>query len=285
MSNSSRKPSNRSDRDDPNTVSSTVDVDLEFPWRSPPELDFDDVGGFDEIKEEIRRTVVRPLGPKYEEYRRFGVTVPNLLFTGPPGTGKSYTAKALAGELGYPFVILTTGRLQSKWINESSNQVQRLFREAATLADQHGHAVIFADEIDSVLPARTNTDKHHEDSKVVTEFLAFLERTASNDTLFIGATNCRDQLDPAAIRNGRIDRELRFGLPDTSTRGAILRQQLSGRPSDVTSAEMSTVAKETEGATAADLEKLVDEAARYAVENDDSAITSNRLHQVLRRIQ
>lgn len=263
----------------PDDILPGSDIELSFPWRPAPDRTLDDVGGMKNLKEELRRSVIRPLGPKRDEYDRFGIDVPNLLFGGPPGTGKTYSATALAGELGYPFVVLTAGRLQSRWINESTDHVQRLFREAARIGDEHGHAVIIADELDTLLPRRGGDEKHQEDNKVVTEFLAYLERTAENDTLFIGATNRPDELDDAVIRNGRIDRRFKFTAPNKPTRTAILEQQLADRPARIPTEELSQIAEETEGATAATLTTIVDEAARNAVEERAAVIDSTHLKQ------
>ncbi|WP_246988404.1 AAA family ATPase [Halorientalis marina] len=272
-------PSQPSDDDagDPVGLQSEVDIDLSFPWRTAPDRSLDDVGGLDQLKRELRRTAVRPLGPKRSEYRRFNVDVPNLLFAGPPGTGKSHSATALAGELGYPYVVVTCGRLQSRWLNESTDRVQQLFREAAHIGQRYGHAVILAEEIDTLLPARGGTEQHQEDNKVTSEFLAYLERTTENETLFVGTTNRRDELDPAAVRSGRIDREFQFAMPSEETRAAILKQQLANRPSKVPAEDVSRIATETEGVSAAALTTLVTEAARYAVEQGDSEIRSKHL--------
>lgn len=248
------------------------DLDLQFPWRSPPERTLDDVGGLAEIKEELRRVVVRPLGSKQAEYERFGINIPNLLFEGPPGTGKTYTAEALAGELGYPFIVATPARIQSKFVNESGDQIQRLFREAAHLGSEYGHAVIFMDEIDGLLPIRGSQDQHHEDSKVVAELLSYLERSSQNNTLVIGATNRRDQLDPAAVRPGRMDREFDFGYPDRETRYAVLKHHLQTPPTDLTHTDLQQIAVETEGWSSAAVKSLAEDAARLAVERSASSV-------------
>lgn len=261
-----------SERGDTSSDPLAGDVDLQFPWRRPPEMTLDDVGGLTTVKEELRKTVVRPLGPKKEEYERFGIQVPNLLFEGPPGTGKTYTAQALAGELGFPYIIVTSARLQSKWVNESGDQVKRLFREAAHLAGEYGQAVIFMDEIDAIIPERGGQEQHHEDTKVVAELLSYLERSSENETLVIGSTNRRDQLDSAAVRPGRFDREFHFGVPDRETRYAVLKQHLDDRPTSLSQEAIQRAAVETEGWSSAAVTSLVDDAARQAVARDATAI-------------
>lgn len=277
-SSSAADPSTGSTRD---AILPGADVELAFPWRPAPERTLADVGGMDALTHELRRLIVRPLGPARERYQRFGVDVPNLLFAGPPGTGKTYVATALAGELGYPFVFLTAGRLQSKWINESADNVQRLFREAARIGDEHSYAVIIADELDALLPARENGSKHHEDDKVVTEFLAYLERCPQRSTLFIGTTNRREALDTAALRYGRIDQQFQFDLPDKTTRRGILEQQLADRPTRLPEAALDRLADVTEGVPAAALTTIVDDAARYAAADNAEAIGRHHLDRAL----
>lgn len=259
------------------SVSVTADVDLQFPWRSPPDVTLGDVGGLSEIKDELRRLVVRPLGPKSQAYQRFDIGVPNLLFEGPPGTGKTYTARGLAGELGYPFIVATPARIQSKWVNESGDQIQRLFREAAHLGDEYGQAVIFMDEIDAIIPERGGSGQHQEDTKVVAELLSYLERSTEHQTLVVGATNRRDQLDPAAVRAGRFDREFTFRYPDRETRYAVLKQHLRDRPTSLSREALQEIAVKTEGWSSAAISTLTEDAARRAVERGAAAIENEDL--------
>lgn len=271
MSSQSELPSENTVENDDSSLSRS-DLDLQFPWNRPPNRGLDDIGGLSNIIEELRRVVVRPLGPNRAEYERFGIDIPNLLFEGPPGTGKTYTAEALAGELDYPFVVATPARVQSRFVNESGDQIQRLFREAAHLGDQFGHSVVFFDEVDALLPARGGQNQHQEDSKIVAEFLSYLERSSENNTLVIAATNRRDELDPATVRSGRIDREIHFGYPDRETRYSVLKQHLRSRPTDLSRTDLQQVAAETEGWNSARVSALVDDAARLAVDRGASAI-------------
>ena len=135
-----REASQRSSSFDPS--------DVEFAWQTETDVSFDDLGGMDELKDELRTEVIQPIEHP-EEAEKLGVSAPNVLFTGPPGTGKSYSAKALATELRLPFVSLSGADIQSKWINESASIVNDLFSEAKEMADREGGAVVFLDEIDS----------------------------------------------------------------------------------------------------------------------------------------
>jgi SpoVK/Ycf46/Vps4 family AAA+-type ATPase len=169
-------------------------------------------------------------------------------------------AKALAAELNFPYVILSGSDVTSKWVNESSEKVRMLFEEAVELADTADGAVIFLDELDAVLPER-QMDSHEENRKVVNEFLNRLQESGEERVLFIGATHRRDDLDSAATRNGRIDKEIFVGRPDRDTRVKIFRTQLKGRPHSLDDSDLRALAEATDGLVAADIESIVNQAA------------------------
>lgn len=116
------------DSGDRTATDETETDSTQFPWRSPPARSFDDVGGLDDVKDQLERLVVRPLLQDRDEYARFQVTVPNVLLYGPPGTGKTYLTEALVGELGFPFVKITPSLVQSRFINESAERVRLLLQ-------------------------------------------------------------------------------------------------------------------------------------------------------------
>lgn len=255
--------------------------EFEYHWVETTDVSMDDVGGMEDVKAELQRDIIRPLTEEQAAAERFGIPLPNVLFHGPPGTGKTFIAKALASELGLPFVKLSGADVTSKWINESSQRVNQLFTEAHQLADHHGGAVIFLDELDAVLPARDGS-MNEETRKVVNEFLAHLQETGEQDVLFVGATNARDELDDAATRTGRMDKEIEIGEPDADARLAILEAQLADRPTEVDNESLQDIAAKTDGLVAADLRGLVNQAARHALfEREGEAITPADLRSAL----
>lgn len=262
---------------------SSIDLtELEFDWTNRSGVDFDDVGGMDEEKAELERDVIKPLTTHREKADKLGITPSNLIFHGPPGTGKTFLTKALATELEHPFVQLSGSDVQSKWINESAQQVKTLFEEAEVVADEAGGAVVFLDELDSVLKNRDAGQAHEEDSKVVNEFLNRLENTDEYNVVFIGATNRLESLDEAGIRSGRIDKKIHIGLPDCEARASILGAKLAGRPHCLTENQIRAIAEQTDGMTAADLTSLVEDAARNSLfRRDDAKITQNDMQQAL----
>ncbi|MFC4360245.1 AAA family ATPase [Halobium salinum] len=248
--------------------------DLEYDWKPAPNVGYRDVGGQDELKKEITRSVLRPLTRIDEAYERFNVSPPNgILLYGPPGTGKTLFARAIAGELGHPYLELSAGDIKSRWINESTEQVNRLFDEA----EQFNRCVIFIDEIDALLAGRGN-ELHREHAQVVNEFLAHLDDEEPN-FLVIAATNRADLLDEAATRRGRFDQQYEIGLPDHDAREAIFRVRLRELPTALDEDDYQELADRSEELSSADIVGIVDDAAMHAAERDAEAITLDDLHE------
>ncbi|WP_408957551.1 ATP-binding protein [Natrinema sp. 74] len=246
---------------------------MEFRWSSETDVSFADVGGMDELKTELERDVIKPLTTHRKKAAELGVSAPNIIFHGPPGTGKTFMAKALATELGLPFAKLSGANIQSKWINESATKVQTLFEEAKTVAAQEGGAVVFLDELDTVLKNRDGSgNAHEEDTKVVNEFLNHLEDTEAHNIVFVGATNRLESLDVAGIRSGRIDKKIHVGKPDADARAAVLKAQLADRPHQLGIDDVKRAASMTDGLVAADLELVVKNAAKHVLDRNGERI-------------
>jgi SpoVK/Ycf46/Vps4 family AAA+-type ATPase len=249
-----------------------IQSNFTFGWKSAPSTRFSDVGGMDDLKREMLRSVIRPLSHTDAAYERFNVSPPNgILLYGPPGTGKTHFARAIAGELGHPYLELSAGDIKSRWVNESTEQVNQLFNEA----EQFERCVIFVDEIDALLAGRGN-DLHREHAQVVNEFLAHLDDDDPS-FLLIAATNRADLLDEAATRRGRFDQQYEVGLPDKEARKLIFRVRLRELPSDLDDNEYETLAEQTADRSAADIVGMVDDAAMRAAERDAEVITKDDL--------
>ncbi|WP_241434722.1 ATP-binding protein [Natrialba asiatica] len=249
---------------------------LQYGWQSAPDTRFADVGGMEPLKTEVERSVIRPLTRLDAAYERFNISPPNgILFYGPPGTGKTLFARAIAGELGHPYLELSAGDIKSRWVNESTEQVNRLFAEAA----QFDRCVIFIDEIDALLASR-ESDVNREHTQVVNEFLAHLDADDPN-YLVIAATNRAELLDEAATRRGRFDQQYELGLPDRDAREAIFRVRLDELPTDFDNNAYRKMAEQTEGVSSADIAGIVDDAAMRAAERDADELTLEDLHMSL----
>ena len=260
--------------------------ETEFRWQTDTDVSFEDVGGMQDLKKQLKEEVLVPIKKKPELAEELGITAPNIVFHGPPGTGKTFMAKALAAELGLPFAKLSGADLQSKWINESAEKVNTLFTEAIQVADQAGGAVVFLDELDSVLKDRTGgTNTHEEDMKVVNEFLNHLENINEHNIVFIGATNRLEALDEAGIRSGRIDKKIKIGKPDKQARTKILRAQLADKPDGTTSETREQIAAMMEGMVASDIELIVKQAARDVLMGDTEKITADNLKKAIEHIE
>lgn len=249
---------------------------LQYGWQPAPDTGFADVGGMEPLKTEVESSVIRPLTRLDAAYERFNISPPNgILFHGPPGTGKTLFARAIAGELGHPYLELSAGDIKSRWVNESTEQVNQLFAEAA----QFDRCVIFIDEIDALLASRDN-DLHREHAQVVNEFLAHLDADDPN-YLVIAATNRAELLDEAATRRGRFDQQYELGLPDRDAREAIFRVRLDELPTNLNANSYRKMAEQTEGLSSADIVGIVDDAAMRAAEHDADELTLEDLHMSL----
>jgi AAA+ superfamily predicted ATPase len=249
-----------------------IQSDFTFGWESAPPTTFRDVGGMDTLKRNIMRSVLRPLSHTDAAYERFNVSPPNgILLYGPPGTGKTHFARAIAGELGHPYLELSAGDIKSRWVNESTEQVNQLFNEA----EQFERCVIFVDEIDALLAGR-GSDLHREHAQVVNEFLAHLD-DEDPSFLLIAATNRADLLDEAATRRGRFDQQYEVGLPDKEAREKIFKVRLQSLPTELDLEEYEELAERSTELSSADIVGIVDDAAMQAAERDAQAITYNDL--------
>ncbi len=249
---------------------------LQYSWQSAPDTGFADVGGMEPLKTEIERSAIRPLTRLDAAYERFNISPPNgILFYGPPGTGKTLFARAIAGELGHPYLELSAGDIKSRWINKSTEQVNRLFAEAA----QFDRCVIFIDEIDALLASR-ESDVNREHTQVVNEFLAHLDADDPN-YLVLAATNRAELLDDAATRRGRFDQQYELDRPDRDARAAIFRVRLEELPTDLDNNAYRKMADQTDGVSSADIAGIVDDAAMRAAERDADALTLEDLRMSL----
>ena len=223
---------------------------------------FDAIAGMKSLKEQLQFEVINALRNP-EEYAKYGITIPNgILFYGPPGCGKTFFAKCLAEEIGVECMILTPASLKSKYVNATQENIAKMFKEA----EKKAPIVIFIDEIDELLPNRESNDIHEMSKSAVNEFLAQMDQTAEKGILIIGATNFPNNIDPAALRSGRMEKKFYIAPPDFEARKAMFEMYLKNRPLDF-GIDYDELSRLTENYVSADIELLVNEAARLALKN------------------
>ncbi len=229
-----------------------------------PDITWDDVGGLEEVKQELKEAVEWPL--KYPVVFEKLQTKPpkGILLFGPPGTGKTLLAKAVANESECNFISIKGPELLSKWVGESEKGVREVFRKARQAAP----SIIFFDEVDALVPKRgTYMGSSHVTESVVSQILTELDGLEElKDVTVIGATNRPDMLDPALMRPGRMERHIYVPPPDAESRRKIfevyLRQADALLAADV---KIDDLVAETDHYVGADIEALVREAKLSAM--------------------
>ncbi|MBF2029180.1 MAG: AAA family ATPase [Oscillatoriales cyanobacterium C42_A2020_001] len=226
-----------------------------------PNVSWEQIGGLETIKHTLQESVEGAL--LYPDlYARTGAKAPRgILLWGPPGTGKTLLAKAIASQARANFIAVNGPELLSRWVGAAEQEVRELFRKARQAAP----CVVFVDEIDTLAPAR---GKFQGDSgvsdRVVGQLLTELDGLQDcRNVLLIGATNRPDALDPALLRAGRLDLQLKVDLPDRESRLAILQVHNSDRP--LVAVDLEHWAIQTDGWNGADLALLSNQAALEAI--------------------
>jgi len=234
-----------------------------------PGTTFDDVAGYEGVKQEITEVVDFLRHP--EKFAEIGARIPKgVLLVGPPGTGKTLIARAVAGEAGVPFLSVTGSDFMEMFVGVGASRVRDLFQTAKKM----GKAIIFVDEIDSIGRKRGAGlgGGHDEREQTLNQMLSEMDGfEATEGIVMMAATNRPDILDPALLRPGRFDRQVVVPLPELGERLAILKVHCKSKrlAGDV---DLNTVAKGTPGMSGADLANLVNEAALFAVRGGDEAI-------------
>lgn len=222
---------------------------------------FKDVAGIDEAKEEVQEIVEFLKNPK--KFTRLGGRIPKgVLLVGPPGTGKTLLAKAIAGEAGVPFFIISGSDFVEMFVGVGASRVRDLFIQAK----RHVPCIVFVDELDAVGRHRGAGlgGGHDEREQTLNQLLVEMDGFEPNEGIIvISATNRPDVLDPALLRPGRFDRQVVVPRPDVRGREEILKVHTSDTPLE-NDINLTTVARSTPGFTGADLENLVNEAALRA---------------------
>ncbi|KAJ3143093.1 hypothetical protein HK100_011392 [Physocladia obscura] len=239
---------------------------------------FDDVQGVDEAKQELEEVVQFLKNP--EKFTEVGGKLPKgILLFGPPGTGKTYLARAIAGEAGVPFFQMSGSEFDELYVGVGAKRVRELFAAAKKKAP----CIVFIDEIDAVGSKRSSKDQSYM-RQTLNQLLVELDGFSSNEgVIFIAATNTPESLDKALIRPGRFDRHIPVTLPDVKGRTKILQRHTTSIALEPT-VNLTTIARGTPGFSGADLANLVNQAAINASKLSRKSVAMDDLEWAKDRI-
>ena len=242
---------------------------------------FKDVAGAEEEKEEVKELIDYLQNPR--KFEKMGARIPKgILLVGPPGTGKTLLARATAGEADVPFYSVSGSDFVELFVGAGAGRVRDMFKTAKESAP----CIIFIDEIDAVGRQRGaglgggNDEREQTLNQLLVEMDGIEDNTG---VLIIAATNRADILDPALLRPGRFDRQVKVSLPDKKGRQAILEVH-SKNKNFAADASLEAIANRTPGFSGADLENVLNEAAIMAVREDSNEITLSNLDEAIDRV-
>jgi cell division protease FtsH len=239
-------------------------------------IKFDDVAGEDEAKESLAEIVDYLHNPK--KYSEAGASMPTgVLLVGPPGTGKTMLAKAVAGEANVPFFSMSGSEFVEMFVGMGASKVRDLFKQAKEKAP----CIVFIDEIDAIGQKRNsgnyggNDEREQTLNQLLTEMDGFEENTG---VIILAATNRPESLDPALTRPGRFDRRVPVELPDLAGREAILKVHAK-KIKTAEDVDFHTIARMAAGASGAELANIINEAALRAVRNGRTIVNESDLEE------
>ncbi|RQD67097.1 MAG: ATP-dependent metallopeptidase FtsH/Yme1/Tma family protein [Tindallia sp. MSAO_Bac2] len=244
-------------------------------------INFSDVAGLDEEKEELQELVDFLKNPR--KFVELGARIPKgILMVGPPGTGKTFLSKAVAGEAGVPFYSISGSDFVEMFVGVGASRVRDLFDQAKKSAP----CIIFIDEIDAVGRRRGAGlgGGHDEREQTLNQLLVEMDGFGINEgVIVVAATNRADILDPALLRPGRFDRQVAVGLPDLKGRESILKVHARGKPIDE-SVDLQVLARRTPGFTPADIENLMNEAALLTARKNQKKIMMDTIEEAITKV-
>ena len=246
-----------------------------------PTVTFVDVAGVDEAKQELQEVVEFLKYP--EKFAAVGARIPRgVLLVGPPGTGNTLLARAVAGEAGVPFFSISGSEFVEMFVGVGASRVRDLFDQAK----RNAPCIVFVDEIDAVGRQRGAGlgGSHDEREQTLNQILVEMDGFDTNtNVIVVAATNRPDVLDPALLRPGRFDRQVVLDRPDINGRKAILDVHARGKPLDKT-VNLETLARVTPGFSGADLANLINEAAILAARRNKKTITMSEFDEATDRV-
>ena len=239
-----------------------------------------DVAGLQEPKQEMQDVINYLKNP--EQFRRLGAKPPKgIIMFGPPGTGKTYLARAIAGEANVTFISVSGSQFDQEYVGVGASRVRQLFQ----IARQNAPCIIFIDEIDSVAGNRKLHDTSSS-AQTVNQLLTEmdgLDSTKNTDVIVIAASNRIESIDPAILRPGRFDRQIKLDLPTIKERAEIIKIHIT-KIKTLASISQDAIAKMTSGFSGADIANLINEAAIIATNKNKTAVDSDDFEQAKDKI-
>jgi transitional endoplasmic reticulum ATPase len=243
----------------------STDDEIDNRFLQKPDIDFSNVGGMETVKKEIELKIIKPLLHP-DLYKAYGKKIGGgILLYGPPGCGKTYIARATAGQVKAKFISVGLNDILDMWIGNSEKNLHDIFE----LARQNSPCVLFIDEIDALGASRSDM-KQSSGRHLINQFLQELDGISANNegVLILGATNTPWNLDPAFRRPGRFDRIIFVPPPDEPSRESILRLKLKNKPAEAI--DYGQLAKKMEKYSGADIDAIIDIAIELKLESSFS---------------
>ncbi len=244
-----------------NEAQDVSDEEIDGRFLQKPTINFSDVGGMESVKREIELKIIKPLQHQ-ELYKAYGKKIGGgILLYGPPGCGKTYIAKATAGQVNAKFINVGLNDILDMWIGNSEKNLHEIFQ----LARENAPCVLFIDEIDALGASRSDM-KQSSGRHLINQFLQELDgiMDSNEGVLVLGATNTPWNLDPAFRRPGRFDRIIFVPPPDEITREAILQLKLKNKP--IEKIDYRQISKKIEKFSGADIDAIIDIAIEEKLE-------------------
>ncbi len=250
-------------------------------YESKKNVTFSDVANYEEVKEELSEIVEFLRGP--QKFSSMGAKIPKgVLLVGPPGTGKTLMARAVAGEAGVPFYVISGSDFVEMFVGVGASRVRDLFEQSRKTAP----CIIFIDELDAVGRQRGAGlgGGHDEREQTLNQLLVEMDGFEGHEgVIVLAATNRPDVLDPALLRPGRFDRQVVVDMPDYLGRKGILEVHIKNKPIN-DEVDLAVLAKRTPGFTGADIENLANEAAILAVRRNKKIIGMKEFDDAIDRV-
>ena len=246
-----------------------------------PSVRLADVAGLEEIKDQIRLRLIEPL-QNPDRAKKYGISSGGgICLYGPPGSGKTFIAQAVAGELGLPFLAISAADLKSPYYSGSTKNIKTLFEKNLAKYDT---SILFIDEMESLFRSRSENQPHEASQDIVNTFLQYMDgmKNQKKTILFLGATNAPYMIDEAVLRPGRFDEKIYVGLPDYQARLQILRNCAGKSEIPWERGVMESVAEQMDRFSGADIKGWVTKLMQIAYDKRLDRIDRQTAQECLR---